>query len=396
MISERLLAVVRCPDCGERVVPAARLRQGNGGSPPEAHEAAEAGNYRCTGCGRTFQGGDYLDVRPLRMFEEQTKYLDEALHADARHERVSEPLLGSRIRNGMLRSFLAPKPGELVADLGCGSGRAILWNRDLGADVVGVDIAPFFSREARAQVDLMLGDLRTLPFADATFDKAWSLDVLEHLSPEALDGMLAEAARVLKPGGALFVYTHVRKNARIAIGLRWINRFAQWLDRRGIVDLRQEHLRKSDHLNPLRDIPHLEQVADAAGFRIGRIRYYTPIVGGFVENILVRAAEKALAQRAQRAHARKVPTRQTPTPQLPSPKNAETGLSGRTETEWTEEAEAAHAAAVREARAAAKERIAARGPTYLALRAVSFVMKLDLLLFGRIRSGPFFALLVKK
>ncbi|MGE5927830.1 MAG: class I SAM-dependent methyltransferase [Gemmatimonadota bacterium] len=327
-------------------------------------------------------------MRPLRMFEEQTKYLDEALHADARHERVSEPLLGSRIRNGMLRSFLAPRPGELVADLGCGSGRAILWNRDLGADVVGIDIAPFFSREARAQVDLMLGDLRNLPFADATFDKAWSLDVLEHLSPEALDGMLAEAARVLKPGGALFVYTHVRKNSRIALGLRWINRFAEWLDRRGIVDLRQEHLRKSDHLNPLRDIPHLEQVADAAGFRIGRIRYYTPIVGGFVENILVRAAEKALARRAQRAHARKLPTRQLPTPK---------GSSGQTNTEGTEETEAvAHAAAVREARAAAKERIAARGPTYLALRAVSFVMQLDLLLFGRIRSGPFFALLVRK
>jgi SAM-dependent methyltransferase len=383
MISERLLAIVRCPDCGGRLVPA---QAGSHGVP------AEAGNYRCTGCGRTFHGTDYLDMRPLRMFEEQTKYLDEALHADARHERVSEPLLGSRIRNGMLRSFLAPKRGELVADLGCGSGRAILWNRDLGADVVGIDIAPFFSREARAQVDLMLGDLRTLPFADATFDKAWSLDVLEHLSPEALDGMLAEAARVLKPGGGLFVYTHVRKNARIAIGLRWINRFAQWLDRRGIVDLRQEHLRKSDHLNPLRDIPHLEQVADAAGFRIGRIRYYTPIVGGFVENILVRAAEKALAKRA---HARKLPRRQ-----LPTPKHGGTGLSGRTETterERTGETEAAaHAAAVREARAAAKERIAARGPTYLALRVVSFVMKLDLLLFGHVRSGPFFALLVRK
>mgnify|MGYP006138043015 CR=1 FL=1 len=37
------------------------------------------------------------------------------------------------------------------------------------------------------------------------------------LSPEALAGMLGEAARVLKPGGGLFVYTHVRKNASIAV-----------------------------------------------------------------------------------------------------------------------------------------------------------------------------------
>ena len=68
--------------------------------------------------------------------------------------------------------------------------------------------------EARADVDLLLGDLRRLPFADGTFTKAYSLDVLEHLSPDALRAMLTEAARVLAPGGHLFVYTHVRKNAR--------------------------------------------------------------------------------------------------------------------------------------------------------------------------------------
>jgi hypothetical protein len=55
-----------------------------------------------------------------------------------------------------------------------------------------------------------------------------------------------------------------------------------------------------------------------------------------------------------------------------------------------------HAQAIREARADAKERIARSRTTYAALRTLSFAMKLDLLLFGRIRSGPFFALLVKE
>ena len=54
------------------------------------------------------------------------------------------------------------------------------------------------------------------------------------------------------------------------------------------------------------------------------------------------------------------------------------------------------AAAVREARTAAKERIASSPTTYAALRGLSLAMKLDLLLFGRITSGPFFALLVKE
>ena len=345
MTSKTVLALVRCPDCRS-----------------ELRGLATA--LTCAGCGRSYESPpDYLDLRPRQEFAEQTKYLDEALHADARHERVSPPLLGSRIRNDMLRSFLAPRPGELVVDLGCGSGRALLWNRDLGATMVGIDISPFFSHDAREEMDLMLGDLRKLPFADNTFDKAWSLDVLEHLSLEALHGMLREANRVLKPGGTLFVYTHVRKNAPIAAGLKWINALARRLERWDLIDLRQERLRKSDHLNPLRDVPHLEEVAAATGFRIAKIRFYTPIVGGFVENIMMRIAERAMARRAQ---GRMLP------------------------------ADVDSGAAVKEARTAAKQKIASSPATYAALRGLSSLMKLDVLLFGRITSGPFFALLEKR
>jgi SAM-dependent methyltransferase len=353
VISARLLEIVRCPDCGGRIA-------------FDARATLKAGPA-CAGCGRVFDNPspDFLDLRPAAQFAEQTKYLDEALHADARHERVSPPLLGSKIRNDMLQAFLAPGPHDVVADLGCGSGRTLLWNRDWGARTVGIDIAPFFSAEARREMDLLIGDLRQLPFAAGAFTKAFSLDVLEHLSPEALRAMLKEAHRVLAPGGGLFVYTHVRKNAPIAVGLRWINRLARALDRAGLIDLRQEHLRKSDHLNPLADIPELERVAAEAGFRIARIRYYTPIVGGFVENILVRMAERAMAKRAAK--------------RLTGPVTGD-----------------ANAQAIRTARAEAKDRIARSRATRAVLRALSFAMKLDLLLFGRIRSGPFFALLVKE
>lgn len=349
MISERLLALVRCPECRSTLT-------------------RESDFMLCQGCGRRYRAmaDEYLDLRPAVEFAEQTKYLDEALHADARHERVSPPLLGSRIRNDMLRAFLDPHPGDRVVDLGCGSGRALLWNADWGAPAVGVDISPFFAAEARAGIDLLLGDLRKLPFADGTFTRAFSLDVLEHLSPEALQGMLAEAARVLAPGGALFVYSHVRKNALIAVGLRWINALARQLERAELIDMRQERLRKSDHLNPLRDVPELEQVVRRAGFRIARIRYYTPIVGGFVENILMRVAERAMARRAARR------------------------LSGRLPEEDADRE------AIREARTAAKRQIAKSPTTYAVLRILSAMMKLDVLLFGRITSGPFFALLVKE
>jgi SAM-dependent methyltransferase len=349
MISEWLLATARCPQCHAALG-------------VESGRAAGA-IAKCTGCGAEYpqSSGEYLDLRPRQRFQEQTKYLEESLHADARHERVSPPLLGSKIRNDMLRSFLHPSASDRIVDLGCGSGRALMWNKDWGARAVGIDIAPFFSEDARSEVDLLLGDLRRLPFADASFTRAYSLDVLEHLSPDALVSMLAEANRVLEQGGRLFVYTHVRKNAKIAVGLRWINAIARGLERAGLIDMRQERLRKSDHLNPLRDIPELEQVVATAGFRIARITYYTPIVGGFVENILMRMAERAMTRRAARRLGA----------------TADGGES------------------MREARKSARQRIQHRGPTYAALRLLSFAMKLDVLLFGRIRSGPFFALLEK-
>ena len=177
-------------------------------------------------------GNDFLDLGPSVEYAEQTKYLDEALHADARHERVSPPLLGSRIRNNMLRAFLDPAPPIAWSISGAAAAGPCCGTRTGGATTVGVDISPFFAAEARSGVDLLLGDLRKLPFADGTFTKAYSLDVLEHLSPDALRGMLAEAGRVLAPGGALFVYSHVRKNAPIAAGLRWINALARRLEAR--------------------------------------------------------------------------------------------------------------------------------------------------------------------
>ena len=347
MISERLLAIVRCPECRGVL-------------------ASTGNRLFCGTCAVTYsRSADYADLRPKAAFAEQTKYLDEALHGDARHERVSPPLLGAGVRNDMLRALLDPQAGDRILDLGCGSGRALIWNRASGAWTVGVDITPHFAAEALAGADLLLGDLRRLPFADGAFNKAYSLDVVEHLSRDALAAMLKEAARVLQPGGALFVYSHVRRNSRLALALRAINRTARWLERIGLIDLTQERLRKSDHVNPLADVADLEETVAAAGFRIGQIRYYTPIIGALIENILIRVAE--------RAWIAAVKTR-------PAKRNASS-------------ADTAESTPAREARLGAKARLARGGPMYASLRVLTWAMHLDLVLFGRVRSGPFFALL---
>lgn len=356
MISARLLSIVRCPDCRGALAPDQKV--------PGPKAPGGSTDLACQRCGRRYPGRNlaFLDLRASASFAETTKYVDEALHADARHETVSPPLLSAAIRNDMLRAFLAPAAGDRVVDLGCGSGRALVWNQGSGAYQVGVDVSPYFAREAQASVDLVFGDLRRLPLADGAFTKAFSLDVAEHLSRESLIEMLKEAGRVLVPGGALFIYTHVRRNSSLALGLRAVNGIARGLERFGFISLSQERLRKSDHLNPLADIDDFRRVAAQAGFRVERIRYYTPLVGALVENILVRLAEGVLARRAARRLA-----------SSPAQDDDE-GL--------------------RAARLEAKHRIAQRGPAYVALRTLTWLMKLDLLLFGRIRSGPFFALLI--
>jgi SAM-dependent methyltransferase len=353
VISDRLLTIVRCPDCRHPLVADAK---------EDTHEARD---FRCSGCGRSFpgHGRDFLDLRPSTAFTETTKYLDEALHADARHESVSPPLLSAAIRNDMLRSFLAPDPRDRVVDLGCGSGRALVWNA-FGGYRLGIDVSPFFSQEARQIVDLVVADLRRLPLADAAVDKAFSVDVLEHLSREGLTDTMNEVGRVLVPGGMFFVYTHTRKNSPLALWLRAVNRVAGCLDRVGLLTLSQENLRKSDHLNPLEDWGDFERVASSAGFRIVRVRYYTPFIGAVIENLVVRLVESALARRAAR--------RQRGT------------------------AAASTAELLRTSRLEARRRISRRGPTYLVLRALTWLMKLDIVLFGQVRSGPFFALLQRE
>ena len=345
MISPGLLQIVRCPDCRGPL-------QG------------QSSLLHCAACGRTFPGDnpDFLVLRPRSAFDETTKFLEESFHADGRDETVSPPLLSAAVRNTMLRKFLDMQSSDVVIDLGCGSGRFCVWSLDTGAHLIGVDTGTFFAREARSSVDLVVGELRRLPLADASVSKAYTIDVLEHLSPEGLEATLGEMARVLQPGGGLFVYTHVRQRSVLAPLLGLISRASLAIERMGLADLTIEKLRKTDHLNPLMSRTHLDEVAHAAGFTVQRFRYYTPLLSSIAENILVPVAAHAMARRVARS---------------------------------TSGPAAVDRHAMRAARVAAKQQIAQRGFAYRALQLLTRLIMLDVALFGRMRSGPFFALLVK-
>ncbi|MDP2809076.1 MAG: methyltransferase domain-containing protein [Rhodocyclaceae bacterium] len=88
-----------------------------------------------------------------------------------------------------------------ILDAGCGTGHALnlLAGRWPDARIVAADFAPAMLRTAGGGV---CADIEALPFADATFDLYWS-----SLTFQWCDARLglAEAARVLAPGGRLAV-----------------------------------------------------------------------------------------------------------------------------------------------------------------------------------------------
>jgi SAM-dependent methyltransferase len=105
------------------------------------------------------------------------------------------------------------RPGK-VLEVGCGPGEAAARvQRELGADVVAIDISPRMVELARARgVDARVGDVQELPFEDCSFDCALAAWMLYHV-PE-VDRALQELARVVRPGGRLVAVTNARGHLR--------------------------------------------------------------------------------------------------------------------------------------------------------------------------------------
>jgi SAM-dependent methyltransferase len=97
--------------------------------------------------------------------------------------------------------------GSRILEGGCGRGDKVKAMADAGFNAIGVDFAEQSVSEAKLHfpgLDIRLGDVRALEFPEHTFDGYWSFGVIEHFW-NGYGGILAEAARVLKPGGMLFL-----------------------------------------------------------------------------------------------------------------------------------------------------------------------------------------------
>ena len=138
--------------------------------------------------------------------------------------------------NRALAARAAVKPGDLILDAGCGSGRVAVWlARRLGVRVVGVDLSPGHVYRARRLANREgVGNRTTFERRDfcrtglpaGSFDVVWASESVCHVRETA--DFLVEAYRLLKPGGRLVMADFIRTAAETGPGEESLMR--RWLD----------------------------------------------------------------------------------------------------------------------------------------------------------------------
>jgi demethylmenaquinone methyltransferase/2-methoxy-6-polyprenyl-1,4-benzoquinol methylase len=134
-------------------------------------------------------------VSLLRDYSRQAQTYDETRSASP---SVLEPV----------REALAGAHGPRLADIGGGTGNYSQALRDEGWDPVVVDRQPeMLARAAAKGLETVEADACELPLADASVDAVLLISMLHHV--EDPPAALAEARRILRPGGrlALMVFT---------------------------------------------------------------------------------------------------------------------------------------------------------------------------------------------
>ncbi len=122
-----------------------------------------------------------------------------------------------------LELFLKKRNGnQKILDAGCGSGEFVIYMKQLGFDVTGMDLAEGAIQIAKrigASTHFVVGSAEEgLPFSSGQFDAIWNTEVIEHLFD--IHATFSEFNRILRVGGIVILTTPFHgflKNLAIAM-----------------------------------------------------------------------------------------------------------------------------------------------------------------------------------
>lgn len=229
---------------------------------------------------------------PLPPAQVPASVYDEAYYREAclGHEEWARS--GGREAAGIYAGVLERaglSAGEVVVDLGTGrgelpavaveAGAVRAYGIEYSADAVGLARRTVEARGVSDRVEIIEADVRRVPLGDEIADLVTLIDVVEHLTPAELFRALAEARRLLRPGGRVIVHTMPNRTV-----YRWTYR-AQRLLRGGRrrswpADPRNEWEHRM-HVNE-QSVSSLRRVLWRVGFADLEVRTGEMVYAGFV------------------------------------------------------------------------------------------------------------------
>ena len=231
-----------------------------------------------------FQSGGWMTEESAERYDTQVEVLFNGT-ANAIRRQALPPLA---------EAFAGRDQRQLrLLDIGCGTGRFLdfvkqAWPR---LAVCGLDMSEAYIRHAkrrmagRSRVRFVVGKAEAIPAPDNSQDAVTSIFVFHELPPRVRRAVLAECARVLKPGGRLVLIDSLQRGDRP--------------DYEGLLELFPQNYHEPFYLS------YIEEDFDALARDCGLTRVRD--VNAFVSKVMI--FDKPAASRANVVRARTVRSR---------------------------------------------------------------------------------------
>jgi len=203
---------MNCPLCGKRNDAAFTVFT------QERKGKRETQALRCSDCGLVYLM-DYQDDRQHLYDGDYGAWGGDDADLERMVAKAKRQAFRRQLRH--LQAFLSEGRTRLL-DVGTGNGYLLDVAVELGLEAHGVELSAEASAKAslRHPGKIRVGTLEAAAYADGSFDVVAMTDIIEHIADPLT--FFAEVARILRPGGLVFIITpNADSLTRKALGRHW-------------------------------------------------------------------------------------------------------------------------------------------------------------------------------